>query len=763
MANKSITEFNDYEAACKFLQDKYDALGFVRLDYYHQDPKDGHLIKTSKVGHGKEGLQYHHIREDRVPSLSDKNIATANPIEYQSAENMCYANLIEHAWLHVLITENNFSQSDEDQDATTGLGGVKWMLLALNSIMCNADTSWYSSKDEEGKGCNYNVNNLITGNRKDYLKVINRFVTSAFIRQRLEKTPEDLAKLICISCKRDGSEGGLLDVYSDILAQAKTTKLFDWNVNAFTDLLNYLKTHQSALVYICTGGGKTTTGLEYLRVTEGHGLALSSNDTVKGSWENSPDVDCMNYQTFMNKYTTIDWTKYTVVICDEAHHIKAERWGEGIRWLMRNHPEIKIIGLTATPNKDQFDGTDEEFAGRICYGLDVAEGIQAGTLHKFGYISSIYNMEDVKPDFDKYGTTGRLLWDRLNLKLNETPVQTILRKHMPDGQRKIIVFCDKIATIPDAEAAMKKYDGSLEYRIITSKQDKAYNKEAKEWFNKTTDRNVCLITVSMVNEGAHYEGVNTLIMFRKTNSPTLYLQQLGRVVVTTKKPDPNGIVFDFTNNAENLIHNSTIDIDDDKEKTEDEKHDIIERVKRAIQELSGSEKIYQDYTEDCAATLAALNEARNIKKQSAVIFSAFDDLKNTLEEDSKEFFYYDLWADLKTGIGDTTIEKTRPRHATSQKSEDAFNEHLRGKEVISRKTVKTSDIEKVATAFRVAVKRLYNFSYLEFEDQRDFSPVIQNWSGFDRTVKELGFKSPKLFEDVMKKLGKQTFLVAVEV
>ena len=72
---KSVFEINNYREACKFLQKKYDKKGFVRKDYYHADPKDGHLIKTSGVGHGKDGLQYHHICEDIVPSLSDKSMA----------------------------------------------------------------------------------------------------------------------------------------------------------------------------------------------------------------------------------------------------------------------------------------------------------------------------------------------------------------------------------------------------------------------------------------------------------------------------------------------------------------------------------------------------------------------------------------------------------------------------------------------------------------------------------------------------------------
>lgn len=766
MRYTNVFEINDYREACKFLQDKYDALGFERFNYYNKKA-DGTLSKNSKVGHGNDGLQYHHICEDIVPSLSSRERAEANLYEYQQAENMCYANLLEHAWLHILITENNSQAADNSQDDITGIGGVQWMLLALNSIMCNADTSWYSSKNEEGKGCSYNVGNIITDNRDAWLKVVNRFCTSAFIRQRLTKTPEELATLICLSCKKDGTQGGLLSIYNDILAEAKKTLLFDWNVNAYADLENFLRDNQSALVYICTGGGKTTTGLEYLRVHGGKALALGSGNTIKDSWTGNTNVEPMNYQSFMNDYENMDWSKYSVVICDEAHHVKAERWGEGIRWLLENKPEVKIIGLTATPTKEQFDGTDTEFGGRICYGLDLATGIKEGNIWPFSYISSIYKMEDVKDEFEKYGTEGRILWDRLNIKLNETPVTEILHRHMPEGQRKIIVFCSSIKDIPYAEEVMNKYDPTLDCKVITSKQDIKQNNDAKKWFNETTDKNVCLITVSMVNEGAHYNGVNTLIMFRRTHSATLYLQQLGRVVVTTKKPNPNGIVFDFTNNAENLIYNSTVQVEvtsDDigeAEVTKDEKEDIIKKVKKVIKDLSGTEVIHEDYTEDCVATLNTLREAQNVNKQSAVIYSAFDDLKKALETEEQDFFYYDLWANLETAAGNLSI--TRPKHATSKKTSDTFDEALAGKRSVTKKIVKASEVEKLATAFRTAIRRLYNFGYIEFADMRSFDITILNKSKFNETIKTLGFKNVKLFEDVMNKLNKHSLIIASNI
>ncbi|MDY5928650.1 MAG: DEAD/DEAH box helicase family protein [Candidatus Onthovivens sp.] len=753
---KSVFEINNYREACKFLQKKYDKKGFVRKDYYHVDPKDGHLIKTSGVGHGKDGLQYHHICEDIVPSLSDKNVAANNDLEYQKAENMCYCNLLEHAWLHILITENNTELSDNAEEAITGQGGVRWMILALNSIMCNANISYYSSVDDDGHGCNYNVNNIITKNKDAYNKIINRYCTSAFIRQRLGKSSEELAEDLCLVTKRDIAD--VKKIIDNIMEVGKNTYLFDWNVNAYADLENYLRKERTALVWICTGGGKTTTGLEYLRVHECNALVLCPSNTVKDSWTSNKNCEVTTYQTFMNDYASKDYSKYGVIICDEVHHAREEapRWSEGLQFVLDN-TNLKIIGLTATPTNEQLNGTDKYFGGRICMGLDLAEGMKEGYIHLFDYIQSIYKMEDARPDFEKYGEAGTTLWGKLNIELNKYPVANVLRTHMPEGQRKIIVFCSNIEDIQYAIETMKEYQADLDIRDITSKKDKKYIKETKNWFNTTTDHNVCLVTVGMVNEGAHYEGVNTLVMFRRTKSSTLYLQQLGRVIVTTRKPNPHGIVFDFTNNADNLINNQFVAISyDDPEADPQDAENQIKKIKQVIKEkYEGKEIIYKDYTNDCVNTLRDLQEAKNVNLTNIKIYKAFDLLKQEL---MKNEFAFDLWKDLK--IKDKNLHiQNKKRHAKPTGAGDSSSNGS-GRQV---KSVPASDVEKLAQAFKVSLRRLYNFGIIDFDDTNACDAIINDEKAMKEQISLVGFKSVNSYKEVLHKLGRTAYILTVNL
>lgn len=731
---KTVFDYDNYYDACRFLQDKYDKLGFVRKDYYRYN-KHGELVKAAD-GHGKDGLQYHHICEDTIPNLCDRDIASANKIEYQSADNMCYANLYEHLWLHILIAENNTVTSDIDEEYMTGVGGIKCIFTLMNDILFNGKESSY-----------YNVNNIITDNKDLYFKIANRACTSAFIRQRLSKEPSELAELF-----------GLSFLDKDSLAKVTKTLVFSWNVNAVADLENFLREHQSAIIYICTGGGKTTTALEYLRAHNYQAFVLGSGNTIGDSWKNVKNVEYMNYQTYMNCYKTINYDNYNCIICDEAHHTKAARWGEGIRWLLKNKPDIKIIGLTATPTQEQFEGTDAEFSGRICYGLDIVEGLKSGIIYPFSYISSIYEPDAIIDELLKNGDEGRQLVGRFSLLLNKIPAEEILRKHMPDGLRKIVAFCQSIADVTSAKEILLKYDPTLDIRTITSKCSKEDIESAKRWFNETTDHNVCLITVNMVNEGAHYKGINTLVMFRKTASSTLYYQQLGRIIALMKdgegndRSNPNGIVFDFVNNAESLINASNKSNLSATEKQ-------IAELKKALAAYKSSQVIVEDYTEDVAKLLSDLRDSRNANSVASKIYNILvsnninitDLLDNKVEDNNKS-------SRKKSGRADHALIRELLQSDNTVHKDSSAN---KGCDKASSPDSGTNDVDKLVDAVCLALRRVYSSYYIDFDN--DGNMLIGDSEAFEETLRQIGFRDVALFKQLVDKLGNLAQIIAISL
>lgn len=291
--------------------------------------------------------------------------------------------------------------------------------------------------------------------------------------------------------------------------------------------------------------GKTTTGLDYLIKHGTRGLVVHHQNNIRDVWSKNNDlVDTVSIQTLCHDYFSYDFSKYGLIIFDEAHHLSAPEWGKPIKFCIDNN--IPVLGLTATPKKEV-----EELFGKdnVVYGYDVFEGIEKGILHPVSYVGALYTLPDkIKHAKEHPEELTPILKGKLDVALNNTPtVAEILYRNMPSGNRKGIIFAQDISDMSDAVDIVKNVFPDYTYKVISSHETEEHNRSVKEWFEETDCGFLC--SVDMVSEGSHFSGVNTLIMLRKTKSIIKFEQQLGRVMVQTKYPDPNCIVFDLVNNA----------------------------------------------------------------------------------------------------------------------------------------------------------------------------------------------------------------------
>lgn len=66
-----------------------------------------------------------------------------------------------------------------------------------------------------------------------------------------------------------------------------------------------------------------------------------------------------------------------IIIMDELHRTGAEKWGERVDRLVKQNPNAKILGLTATPDRmDDKDVLDKLFNGNIDYELTLIDAIK---------------------------------------------------------------------------------------------------------------------------------------------------------------------------------------------------------------------------------------------------------------------------------------------------------------------------------------------------------------------------------------------------
>ena len=322
--------------------------------------------------------------------------------------------------------------------------------------------------------------------------------------------------------------------------------LLPHNINVFKELERKLEEDNCCCVVMGTGCGKTYVASEYLDKNNYKALVVSPRKSINKAWENHrSSIETITYQKLAGIYKDIDFSKYDVVICDEVHHIGAPKWGEPIKYLIDNNI-VKVIGLTESSIRYTDGGKDvaeDFFYENVVYGENVSSAIEKKILNPVTYVGAMYNSDGLKKTLR--GKIQSRLYAKLNLALNKTPtVVEILKKHMPKGKRKGIIFASTIEDIKSAMEFVKSVYPKVEIKFVHSKQPHSYNEETFEWFKKTDEGYIC--SVDMISEGVHIKGVNTLIMLRRTESVNLFNQQLGRCLdASSKEP---AILFDLVNN-----------------------------------------------------------------------------------------------------------------------------------------------------------------------------------------------------------------------
>ena len=326
-------------------------------------------------------------------------------------------------------------------------------------------------------------------------------------------------------------------------------ELKEHNKRPFEELKAKLSEVDRCAYISATGIGKSYVGG---RLVEDEGykalILVPSLEIAKGWRELLPGVFIETYQGLHKA----DLDGVDLLICDEMHHLGAEVWGEKFNSLIDGY-NGKILGLTATPVRFLDKGrnmVEELFEGNQVVGVELPEAIEKGLLPSFDYITALFNLPSYMPDSKYRNETTEKLYAKLDTMGNRYSFQNILRKHMKGGGHKVVVFASAIDEISGIMKIVKEvYPAAGHFQAHSGMTDDE-RRMALDAFRDEQGL-AFLYTVDLLNEGVHIPGIDTAVMFRRTESPNVYLQQIGRVL----SADMSGKrvqIFDFVANHDSV-------------------------------------------------------------------------------------------------------------------------------------------------------------------------------------------------------------------
>lgn len=212
---------------------------------------------------------------------------------------------------------------------------------------------------------------------------------------------------------------------------------------------------------------------------------------------------------------------FDYIVIDEFHHAVAGNYRNIIEYFKPKY----LLGLTATPerldNKDVFALCDYN----LVYDVRLKEAINKGWLVPFRY----YGIYDETVDYSKIEfKNGKYNEEQLVKALNiENRMELILNHYKKYNSQQALGFCTSKA---HAEAMAKYFsENGVLACVVYSGEGEEYTKERNEAIELLKYGNLKVIfSVDMFNEGLDIPSVDMVLFLRPTESPTVFLQQLGR-------------------------------------------------------------------------------------------------------------------------------------------------------------------------------------------------------------------------------------------
>jgi len=257
------------------------------------------------------------------------------------------------------------------------------------------------------------------------------------------------------------------------------------------------------------------------------------------SWVNGQSmVVIASIQTLVRRLDNLPWLQPSQIVADECHLSLAATW----RRVLEHWPHARLLGLTATPtrlDRQSFARADGGLYDQIVLGPNVADLIEWGSLAKYKvYAPPVHFREDVK--LHRKGGD----YDAKDLeKEMDTPViygDVIGHYEALSKGKPAIAFCPTVATAERFAQAFR--DAGYRAISLDGQTDDAVRRRSLQQLGRG-ELDV-VTSVSILVEGTDVPFVTTALMLRRTESLSLYLQAVGRVL----RPHPDkdhAIILDF--------------------------------------------------------------------------------------------------------------------------------------------------------------------------------------------------------------------------
>ncbi len=241
-------------------------------------------------------------------------------------------------------------------------------------------------------------------------------------------------------------------------------------------------------------------------------------------------------------YKSYGVNHFDYIVIDEVHKAGALSYQKIFRYFK---PEF-WLGMTASPERTDGFNIYDLFDNNIAHEIRLQEALEEDLLcpfHYFGITDVVFDDSTVDDDFSDF-----------NLLAGDERVDYLLEKSEFYGysgdRRKALVFCSRKREAKMLSDAFNERGFKSVFLSGDDSQQKRLDAIDRLTGDDNPDRIEFIFTVDIFNEGVDIPEINQVLLVRPTESPIIFIQQLGRGLRKYRDKE-YVVIIDFIGNYRN--------------------------------------------------------------------------------------------------------------------------------------------------------------------------------------------------------------------
>jgi superfamily II DNA or RNA helicase len=230
-------------------------------------------------------------------------------------------------------------------------------------------------------------------------------------------------------------------------------------------------------------------------------------------------------QTLSRENNLKEMPPVDLLVIDEAHHVTAPSYKNVLEYARKANPELKILGVTATPERGDKSSLGELF-NNCCDQIKIGELILSGNLVR--PVTFVIDMGNATEKLKALRTRGKGDYNDEEVAsiLDSEPLNSEVIRHWREkaGKRKTVVFCSNVV---HARNVMNSFNAAgISTALITGEMTK--EQRAIVFENMTKGMIQVIVNVAVLTEGWDYPPISCVVLLRQSSYKSTMVQMIGR-------------------------------------------------------------------------------------------------------------------------------------------------------------------------------------------------------------------------------------------